>query len=101
MKKKKLTDEELVKEYVRLELEGNDKESRLKLGEEIAERDLLLEMEIALSIAQNRITQEEVDELLAKDTKTLIEKLESGKDAGVYNTIIRLILEEKRGVEVD
>lgn len=124
---KELSNEELVKEYVGLSLEDNDKDSLHKVGKEIAERDLLLEMEVALGIAENRITQDEVDGLLKQDSKTLLEELGDGemayndyygnmfymqkyendenfKKAGdsllIGNAIIRLIL-EKRGIEVD
>lgn len=133
---KELSNDELIQLYVEIELEAqyiqdeyydSIKEKRYSVGEAITDRNLLLEAEVALGIAENRITQKEVDELLAKDNKTLIESLTDGENAyndyygNMYymqkyeddetfikagdslligNTIIRLIL-EKRGVEVD
>ena len=114
---KKLSNEELINEFIN----GNR-----SVGLEIAERDLLLELEVAIGLAKNSITQEEVDELMKKDSKTLLEELsiseieysdfygnivyiqENENDETFQKissnlrsimTIIRLIL-EKRGVEV-
>lgn len=115
---KKLSNEELINEFIN----GNH-----SVGVEIAERDLLLELEVAIGIAKNKITQEKVDELMKKDSETLLEELskseieysdyygnivyiqENENDETFQKissslrsimSIIRLIL-EKRGVEVD
>lgn len=114
---KKLSNEELINEFIN----GNH-----SVGEEIAERGLLLELEVAIGIDKNSITQEEVDELMKKDSETLLEELsiseieysdfygnivyiqENENDETFQKissnlrasmSIIRLIL-EKRGVEV-